>query len=184
MEDFLRIGVVTTTHGLKGEVKVYPTTDSPKRFLEVENVILKTQKGDIRTKIKEVRFFKSLVIVGFDAFDNVDQVKGLSGTDIMIAREDAQPLEEGEYYIADLIGCKVIADEESIKNCGNLLKNGNELGVVKDVLQTGANDVYVVKTYAENPGEVLLPVIKSCIKNVDIESGIITAFILPGLIDL
>ena len=183
MEEFLRIGVVTTTHGLKGEVKVYPTTDSPKRFLEVENVILKTKKGDIETKIEQVRFFKNLVIVKFEAFDNVDQVKGLSQTDVMIAREDAQPLEEGEYYIADLIGCKVIADEESRANCSNLLKNGNELGVVKDVLQTGANDVYVVKTYAKEPGEVLLPVIPSCIKNVDIEAGIITAFIMPGLID-
>ncbi len=183
MEDFLRIGVVTTTHGLKGEVKVFPTTDSPKRFLEVENVILKTPKGDIRTKIKEVRFFKNLVIVGFEAFDNVDQVKGLNGTDVMIAREDAQPLEEGEYYIADLIGCKVIASEDSAANCANLLRSGNELGIVKDVLQTGANDVYVVKTYANEPGEVLLPVIPSCIKNVDIEAGIITAYIMPGLID-
>ena len=183
MEDFLRIGVITSTHGLKGEVKVFPTTDSPKRFLEVENVILKTNKGDIETKITGVRFFKNLVIVKFDAFDNVDQVQNMHGTDIMIARADAQPLEEGEYYIADLIGCKVVVDEESVANCKNLLKDGRELGTVKDVLQTGANDVYVVQTFVNEPKEVLLPVIKDCIKNVDIEAGIITVYVMPGLID-
>ena len=183
MEDFLRIGVITSTHGLKGEVKVYPTTDSPKRFLEVENVILKTPKGDIQTRIEGARFFKNLVIVKFETFNDVDQVNAMQGTDVMIERKDAQPLEEGEYYIADLLGCKVRVEEESRKYCANLLKDGEWLGTVKDVLQTGANDVYVVKTFVKDPDEVLLPVIPACIKNVDIEGGVITAFVLPGLID-
>ena len=176
MEQFLRIGVIASTHGIKGEVKVYPTTDSPQRFCEVKDVILKTKKGDIETEIKGVRFFKNLAIVQFACFTNPEDAKKYIGTDIMIHRKDAQPLEEGEYYIADLIGCTVIDDQ------------GNNIGTVKDVLQTGANDVYVVGCgYPDEKGlkekEILLPVIKDCIKYVDIEQSVITVHILPGLLD-
>ncbi len=174
MEKFLRIGVVTTAHGLKGEVKVFPTTDSPDRFLEVRRVILKTPGKDIETEITGVRFFKNLAIIKFAAFDDVEQVRNLHGTDIMIAREDAQPLEEGEYYIADLIGCRVVTDE------------GETLGTLKDVLQTGANDVYVVEAAGTGSSgknaEILLPVIPDCIKNVDIVNSIVTVHIMPGLL--
>jgi len=166
-EQFLRIGVITTAHGLKGEVKVYPTTDSPERFKEVKRVILRTPHKDIETEITGVKFFKGLAIVKFAAFDDVEQVKGLHNTDIMIYREDAQPLEEGEYYIADLLGCSVVDDA------------GRELGIIRDVLQTGANDVYIVEK--KDGGELLLPVIPDCILNVDIEAGVITVHILPGL---
>ena len=175
MEQFLRIGVITVPHGLKGEVKVYPTTDSPARFKEVENVIIKTPKGDVETQIEGVRFFKNLAIVKFAAFNDVDQVNDLHNSDIMIRREDAQPLEEGEYYIGDLLGCTVVTDE------------GIRLGSVEDVLQTGANDVYVVKAAdglegAPKSGEILLPVIAECIVNTDIENSLITVHIMPGLL--
>ena len=186
MEQFLRIGVITTSHGLKGEVKVYPTTDSPDRFLEVKRVILKTPKGDIETEITGARFFKNLAIVKFAAFDDVEQVKNLHNTDIMIYREDAQPLEEGEYYIADLIGCSVITYDSFPGSQGSA---PYLLGTVKDVLQTGANDVYIVDVSEETQaaagdknGELLLPVIPDCIKNVDIEKGEITVHLIPGLI--
>lgn len=173
MEQFLRIGVITSTHGIKGEVKVYPTTDSPQRFKEVKDVILKAQKGDIQTKIRGVRFFKNLAIVWFECFNNPEDAAKYIGTDIYIDRKDAQSLEEGEYYIADLIGCKVF-DEE-----------GNFLGVLKDVLQTGANDVYIVESAKpeEKNKEILLPVIKECIKKVDIEKSEIIVHIMPGLLD-
>lgn len=167
MEKFLRIGVITTTHGLNGEVKVYPTTDSLDRFKQVKRVILVTPKEKIETEITEARFFKNLAIVKFAAFDNVDQVKNLHGTDVMIYREDGQKLEPGEYYIADLIGCSVV-DEE-----------GREVGILKDVLQTGANDVYIVEKEGK---EILLPVIPQCIKNVDVENSLVTVRIMEGLI--
>ncbi len=167
MEKFLRIGVITTTHGLNGEVKVYPTTDSLDRFKQVKRVILVTPKEKIETEITEARFFKNLAIVKFAAFDNVDQVKNLHGTDVMIHREDGQKLEPGEYYIADLIGCSVV-DEEG---CG--------VGILKDVLQTGANDVYIVEKEGK---EILLPVIPQCIKNVDVENSLVTVHIMEGLI--
>lgn len=176
MEQYLRIGVITRPHGVHGEVKVYPTTDYPERFEEVEQVVLKGLKGDQTARIEEVRYFKNLAIVKFDCFRTPEETRPYAGCDIMIPRDQGQPLEEGEYYIADLIGCQVVADEMS----GEL--SGQTLGVVKDVLQTGANDVYVV----EGPGgkELLLPVIPDCIRNVDIEKNIITVFLMQGLLDL
>lgn len=176
MEKFLRIGVITAAHGLKGEVKVYPTTDSLSRFKQVRRVILNTPKGQIETEITGAKSFKNLAIVKFAAFDDVEQVKNLHGTDVMIYREDGQKLAPGEYYIADLIGCKV-TDEE-----------GKTVGTVKDVLQTGANDVYIVDTSegdlpcGDKNAELLLPVIPDCIKNVDVENSVITVHIMEGLV--
>ncbi len=175
MEEYLRIGVLTRPHGVHGEAKVFPTTDYPERFEEVTEVIIKTKRGDIRTGIEAVRYFKNLAIVKFACFQNPEEIQGIAGSDIMISRDQAQPLEEGEYYIADLLGCKVVADADS-DTCA-----GQELGVVKDVLQTGANDVYVVKT--PSGSELLLPVIPDCIRNVDIETGVITVNLLKGLAD-
>ena len=175
MEQFLRIGVLTRPHGVHGEAKVFPTTDYPERFEEVTEVIIKTKKGDIRTGIDGVRYFKNLAIVKFTCFQNPEEIQGLAGSDIMISREQAQPLQKGEYYIADLLGCRVIADADSDTF------PGQELGTVKDVLQTGANDVYVVRT--PSGSELLLPVIPDCIRNVDIEAGVITVNLLKGLAD-
>lgn len=175
MEQYLRIGVITRPHGVHGEVKVYPTTDYPERFEEVERVILKSPKGDIPTRIENVKYFQNLAIVKFACFQTPEEARLYAGCDIMISREDAQPLEDGEYYIADLIGCRVIGDDKS----GELA--GQDLGRIKDVLQTGANDVYVV----ERPGgrELLLPVIADCIRHVDIENSIVTVYVMKGLLD-
>ena len=169
MEQFLRIGVITSSHGVHGEVKVYPTTDDAHRFEEVKDVFIKTKDGDLKAKITSVRYFKNLAIVKFDCFNAPEEVKNYLQADIMIDRKDAQPLEEGEYYIADLLGCNVVSDE------------GTSLGVLEDVLQTGANDVYLVKS--KSGGELLFPVIKDCIKNVDIENQVVTVHIMPGLLD-
>lgn len=175
MEQFLRIGVITRSHGVHGEVKVFPTTDSPGRFEEVSRVYIRTEKGDIEADIEGVKYFNNLAIVKFSCFSSPEEILGYAGADIMISRDDAQPLEEGEYYIGDLIGCRVVSDENS--EC----RPGIELGTLKDVLQTGANDVYVVKTISGS--EILLPVIPQCIKNVDIVNNIITVNIMKGLLD-
>ena len=176
MEQFLRIGVITSTHGIKGEVKVFPTTDSPKRFREVKDVVIKTETKEIQTEVAGARFFKNLAIVQFTCFSSPEEAAKYTGAEIYIDRKDGQPLEEGEYYIADLIGC-IVKDED-----------GNQLGTVRDVLQTGANDVYVVgcgvpDAKGMREKEILLPVIKDCIKQVDIEKGEILVHILPGLLD-
>ena len=176
MEQFLRIGVITSTHGIKGEVKVFPTTDSPKRFREVKDVVIKTETKEIRTEVAGARFCKNLAIVQFTCFSSPEEAAKYTGAEIYIDRKDGQPLEEGEYYIADLIGCIVKGED------------GNQLGTVRDVLQTGANDVYVVgcgvpDAKGMREKEILLPVIKDCIKQVDIEKGEILVHILPGLLD-
>lgn len=175
MEQYLRIGVLTRAHGVHGEAKVYPTTDYAERFEEVDEVMIKTPAGDIKTKIESVKYFKNMAIVKFSCFSAPEEISRVAGSDIVISRDQAQPLEEGEYYIADLIGCKVVADEQSDSLAGR------ELGTVKDVLQTGANDVYVVETAGGK--EILFPVIADCIKNVDIENSIITVNVMKGLLD-
>jgi len=141
MEDLLKVGVITTTHGVRGEVKVYPTTDEPERFLDLEYVLLDTGKELRRLDIKNVRFFKNLVILKFDGIDNINDIEKYKGRDLWIPREEAQELDEDEYYIADLLGMKV------------LLEDGSEFGTLKNVMETGANDVYIVDSVEH--GEVL-----------------------------
>lgn len=169
MEQFLRVGVISAPHGVHGEVKVFPTTDSAKRFEEISEVIIKARTGDISCKITKVRYFNNMAIVKFDCFSTPEEARKYVGSDIFIDRKFAQPLEEGEYYIADLIGCKVVSDE------------GKTMGILKDVLQTGANDVYVVED--DDKKELLFPVIKECIKQVDIVNSVITVHIMKGLLD-
>ena len=168
MEDLLKVGVITTTHGVRGEVKVYPTTDEPERFLDLEYVLLDTGKELRRLDIKNVRFFKNLVILKFDGIDNINDIEKYKGRDLWIPREEAQELDEDEYYIADLLGMKV------------LLEEGSEFGTLKNVMETGANDVYIVDSVEH--GEVLLPAIKECILDVDIETNTMTVHLMKGLL--
>ena len=168
MEDLLKVGVITTTHGVRGEVKVYPTTDEAERFLDLEYVLLDTGRELRRLDIKNVRFFKNLAILKFDGIDNINDIEKYKGRDLWIPREEAQELDEDEYYIADLLGMKV------------LLEDGSEFGTLRDVMETGANDVYIVDSVKH--GEVLLPAIKECILDVDIEANTMTVHLMKGLL--
>ena len=159
MENMLRVGVITSTHGVRGEVKVFPTTDDAKRFKKLKTVILDTGKGQTTLEIEQVKFFKNMVILKFKGYDNINDVETWRQKDLLITREQAVTLQPDEYFITDLIGL-----------------------LVKDVLETGANDVYVVAL--PNGKELLLPAIKDCILNVDIEAGEMTVHILDGLMDL
>ena len=170
MEDFLRVGVITQTHGLKGEVKVFPTTDDVNRFRKLKNAYIKKKKKKVSVTINRVSFFKQYVILSFKEYTDINEVEKYKKCDLLVTREDALPLADNEYYICDLIGCSVISDTDE------------EIGTLTDVLQTGANDVYVVKT-ADNK-ELLLPVIDECILDVDIDQKIIKAHIMKGLLDL
>lgn len=169
MEQYFRVGVITSTHGLRGEVKVYPTTDNIKRFDDLKKAVLDTGREYINLDVTGVKYFKNMAILKFAQFDNIDQVMPFKGMDLLVTRENAIPLEEGEYYIADIIGSSVITD------------NGKHLGILSDVLQTGANDVFVVKTQSGN--EVLLPVIDECVLDKDIENKIVKVHIMKGLLD-
>ena len=168
MEDLLKVGVITTTHGVRGEVKVYPTTDEPERFLDLEYVLLDTGKELRRLDIKNVRFFKNLVILKFDGIDNINDIEKYKGRDLWIPREEAQELDEDEYYIADLLGMKV------------LLEDGSEFGTLKNVMETGANDVYIVDRV--DGEEILLPAIHDCVLDVDVEKNTMTVHLMKGLV--
>jgi 16S rRNA processing protein RimM len=169
MEELFRVGVISNTHGIRGEVKVYPTTDNVRRFDDLKEVILDTGKEQLNLHVTSVKYFKNMVILKSKEFDNINDIIPYKGMDLLVTRENAIPLEEGEYYIADIIGSKVITDEDKI------------LGTLTDVLQTGANDVYVVKT--KDGKEVLLPSIEECILDRDIENKIVKVHIMKGLLD-
>lgn len=170
MEDLFRIGSIATTHGVHGEVKVYPTTDDPGRYKKIKEVILDNGKEKKTAHIEQTKFFKQMVIVKFKEYHTMDEAEKLRGYELYVTREHAIPLKKNEYYIADLIGMTVLTDE------------GNELGIIDDVLQTGANDVYVVKQISGK--EVLLPAIKDCILSVDVEAKVMKVHVLDGLLDL
>lgn len=168
MEDLLKVGVITTTHGVRGEVKVFPTTDEAERFLELDYVLLDTGRELRKLEIQNVKFFKNLAILKFKGIDNINDIEMYKGRDLWIPREEGQELEEGEYYVADLIGMNV------------LLEDGNVFGTLKDVMETGANDVYVIDT--KDRGEVLLPAIRECILDVNVEENTMTVHLMKGLL--
>ena len=107
MEDTLLIGVITTVHGVRGEVKVFPTTDDVKRFKKCKDVILHTKNEDIPLTIESCKFFKNQVILKFKEFNNRDEVEKFRQCDLLVTRENAVPLKEGEYFICDIIGATV-----------------------------------------------------------------------------
>ena len=169
MEQMLRVGVITSTHGVRGEVKVFPTTDDAKRFKTLKKVILDGREP-LELSIEQVKFFKNMVILKFKGYDNINDVETWRQRDLLITRDQAVELKEDEYFITDLIGLTVVNEEEAV------------LGRVKDVLETGANDVYVVELTGGK--QLLLPAIKDCILNVDLEGGRMKVHVLDGLMDL
>ena len=170
MEQRFQVGVITSTHGVRGEVKVFPTTDDPVRFKKLKQVILDTGKEDMELEITGVKFFKNMVILKFKDIDDMDTANKYRQKSLYVTRENAVKLEKNEYFIADLIGLAVSSEE------------GEDLGFINDVLQTGANDVYVIKKTGEE--DLLLPAIKDCVKEVDIEGGKMVVHVLTGLRDL
>lgn len=168
MENYLRVGIITATHGIKGEVKVYPTTDDMGRFKDLKQVFLDTGKEYMELEITGVKFFKQLAILKFKGIDNINDIEKYKGHDLLITRENAVELSENEYFICDILDSLVVTEE------------GEELGILTDVMATGANDVYVVTR--KDKSEILLPSIKECILNVDVENKRILVHLMPGLL--
>lgn len=168
MENFLQVGVITNTHGIKGEVKVFPTTDDPARFKSLKNVILDTGRDRVELEIEQVKFFKQFVILKFKGYDSINAVEQYRKKSLLVSRENAVELQENEYFIADLLDINVVTDE------------GEQLGTLKDVLQTGANDVYVVET--PEGQEILIPAIRQCILSVNLDEQTMRVHLLKGLV--
>lgn len=167
-EEYLQVGVITSTHGIKGEVKVFPTTDDAARFRELKQVILDTGKEQILLEIQNVKFFKQYVILKFKGIDNINDIEKYRKMPLLVTREDAVELEEDEYFITDMIGMQVLTED------------GERFGILKDVMETGANDVYVIES--SRHGEVLVPAIHECILDIDIDKQEMRIHLLEGLL--
>lgn len=167
MEEFLQVGVISSTHGIRGEVKVFPTTDDPARFKRLKKVLLDAGRERLELEVQSVKFFKQFVIVKFRGIDNINDIEKYKGKSLLVPREEAVELDEDEYYIADLIGMEVFTEE-------------GRFGVLKDVMETGANEVYIIDS--DKHGEVLVPAIHDCILDVNIEEKVMKIRLLDGLV--
>ena len=159
--------MITSPHGVHGEVNVFPTTDDPKRFNKLKKVYIYYRKEQLELEIESVKFFKNMVILKFIGKDDRNEIEKYRQCDLLIDREDAVELGEDEYFICDLIGLDIV-DE-----------SGRKIGVLKDVMTSAANDVYVV----EKPDgkELLIPAIRDCILETSLEKKEIRVHLLPGL---
>jgi len=167
MDEFLSVGVITTAHGVHGEVKVFPTTDDVKRFKKCKELLLDKGNGPERIKVQGVKFFKQFVIIKLDGINTMDDALLLKNKPLLVTRDMAVKCEEDEYFIADLIDVKVYDEDD------------NYIGNISEVYQTGANDVYEIKRSDEST--VLIPAIKECIKSVDIKNCKMIIHIMDGL---
>ena len=167
MQEFLEIGQIVNTFGIKGMVKVKPFTDNINKFDELKQIYIQNKEGKKEYQIEEVKYHKQMVLIKFKGINNPEDADLLRGSYLIINRKDQKPLEEGTYYIVDLLGLDVYTDK-------NVL-----LGKLEDIYNTGSNDIYVVKD--ELGKQVLLPAISEVIRNIDIENGKIIVHLLPGL---
>lgn len=156
MREFLRVGQIINTHGVKGEVKVLPLTDDMHRFDELEYIYLYGEK----VNIENVKYLKDKVVLKLEDIDSMNEAEKLKYKQpyLEITRDQAVELPEDTYFITDLIGCKVVDT------------NNFEYGKISDVIQTPSNDVYWVK----GNKEILVPVLKEVVLTIDIENLLIT----------
>lgn len=168
MEQLLQVGVISSTHGVRGEVKVFPTTDDVRRFKKLKNVILDTGREHLPLEVEGVKFFKQFAILKFKGFDNINDIEKYKGKSLLVDRKNAVRLQKDEYFVADMIGMEVYTED------------GERFGTLKDVMETGANDVYIIDM--TDGREVLIPAIKQCILKVDVENARMDIHLLEGLV--
>ena len=170
MEDMLRIGVVTSPHGVKGELKVYPTTDDPDRFKQIKSLVVETASGSFPMDVEGVKYFKNMVILKLSGIHSMNEAELYRNADLLILRSQSAPLGENEYFIGDLLQMDVF------------LQDGTRYGTLTDVLKTsGANDVYEITR--PDRKTVLIPMIREVVKAVDVSGRRMTIDLLPGLED-
>ncbi len=168
MQGNLEIGQIVNTFGIKGFVKVNPFVDDISRFDDLEKVYVKRNKTIKEMEVEEVKYHKNMVLLKFKGIERVEEAEILRNSYLEVDRENAIELQEGEYFIADLLGLNVFTEE------------GEELGKLEDIFNTGSNDIYVVKT--EEGKQILLPAISEVIKEINIEESKIVVHLLEGLI--
>ena len=164
----LEIGQIVNTFGIKGMVKVKPFTDDIRRFDELKTVYVEKNSTKTEYEVEEVKYHKDMVLIKFKGIDKVEQAEMLRNSYLTVSRDSVEKLEEGRYYIVDLLGLEVYTDEQAL------------LGTLEDIFNTGSNDIYVVKD--KQGKQILLPAIQDVIKQIDIENKKIIVHLLPGLI--
>jgi 16S rRNA processing protein RimM len=165
---YLAIGRIVRAHGITGEVSVTVLTDFPERFETIEWVYIGNEFEAEAYRLASYRWHKKNVLLSLDGVTNRTEAEQLRGQFVQILLEEAMPLSNGDHYLYQLIGLQVITTQ------------GEELGIVDHILETGANDVYVI--IAPDQAEVLLPAIDDVVKSVDLETGRITVELMDGLI--
>ena len=168
MTKYLEIGQIVNTFGIKGMVKVKPFSENLKRFDELKKVYIENKKVRKEYEIEEVKYHKDMVLIKFKGVDNPEEAELLRTSYLVVDRKTQEPLEEGTYYVVDMLGLEVYTDE------------GELLGNLEDIFNTGSNDIYVVKN--ELGKQILLPAIADVIKNIDMENKKIIVHLIPGLI--
>ena len=168
MTKYLEIGQIVNTFGIKGMVKIKPFTDDINKFDRLKKIYISKKNGKKEYQIQEVKYHKNMVLMKLEGVDTPEQADLLRQSYLLVDRADEEPLEEGVYYIVDLLGLEVYTDDNKL------------LGNVDDIFNTGSNDIYVVKD--EMGKQILLPGIPDVLKNVDLEKGRITVHLIPGLI--
>ena len=177
MKNHFIIGKITNTHGVHGEMRVVPFTDDPTRFSRLKTVIIRMDGRDTAMTLISARLHKQFVLIKLQGVTDMNAAERLKGAELLIPDAQAMPLGEGEYYQRDLLDLAVIDQQ------------GNHLGFIEDILETGANDVYVIgqrdgdtknKTRSKEP-EILLPAIRDCVLEVDLERGVMVVKVLEGL---
>ena len=163
----ISIGEITGLHGVKGEVRVWPTTDYPDIFFRVKNIILHLGEEIRNMEIQQARKHKDLFLLKFKDVDDRDSAYSLRSGIIKISEDVSEPLAEDEYFIGDLYDMSVVGID------------GKNLGIITEIIFTGANDVYTVQDTVGN--KILIPAIKECVKKVDLHNRVMTVALLPGL---
>lgn len=167
MQEYLEIGQIVNTHGLKGHLKVVPFTDDINRFKDLKNIYIDFKNELIECTIQEVKFIKNLVMLKLEDIDDINDAEKYKGCYLKINRKDAKKLDKNTYFIADLIGLDVY----DMQN--------NKIGILDDIFPTGSNDVYVVNL--EDGKQILLPAISKVIKEINVEQRKIIVDISQGV---
>ncbi len=165
MDKQVIIGKIVAPHGVRGDIRILPLTEKPEQFLKLNYLLLDNGQ---QLRIVNVRFHKKMILASAEEITSMNEAELLRGKNVSIFSEDLPPLEEGRFYVSDLLGLKVS------------LEDGKELRRLKDIISTGNNDVYVI----EVPGDkdILLPALKIYVKKIDLNEKLIVVS-LPQWVD-
>lgn len=165
---YYKVGKIVNTHGIRGEMRVIPTTDFvEERFAPNAKLYIEMPEENQEVTVESARPHKGMIIVKFVGFDNINDVEKFRNHQLLVSEEDQEPLEDGAYYYHQIIGLKVKTVD------------GRDLGTIKEILSPGANDVWVVQR--PNQKDLLLPKIDDVVKDVNLEDGVVTVELMEGL---